>query len=574
MSLFGGLEIGRKGLAAGQTGQSTAGNNIANVDTEGFSRREVTQATAVPAMGGKGSGVDVTGVRRFQDRFVKAKVVDEQTRVGNWQTRESILTEAEVIYTDLDGTRLRGSLDAFWNAWETLSHEPESIPARKALAKMSDALTKDFKLFDQRLTELEASLNQRILSEIEEVNKLTREIATMNKQVEQLESKGLQANDARDQREMLLQKLADKVSVKSYESKTGTLEIQLDNGQHLVRARKSYNLSPIPSEKKMGDFGISLTVPPNSESNVTDAIEGGILNELIRQRDTNVAQFHNDLHALARELATEVNNVHATGTGIKGAQTSETSAYPLPADALLLPLPFLQTGEVEFKIVGQDGEIEEVLTVPIEAGVDSPLSVVDKINKAADAYATTPEGQVYLKDVSKLRAQLNENGTITLESGMGKKFIYGKDGANLLGNLGLNCFFHFSEGASDIEVNRRFIEDEQLIAAGSDMLPGDNLIALTISELKDKAVMDDGTLSFGKFYNKQITDVGLKVHDAQKGHAGHRAMLEQYEALRDTVSAVNLDEEMANMVKYQRAYESAAKFLGTIDQMTETVINM
>ncbi len=77
-----------------------------------------------------------------------------------------------------------------------------------------------------------------------------------------------------------------------------------------------------------------------------------------------------------------------------------------------------------------------------------------------------------------------------------------------------------------------------------------------------------------QFFNNQITDIGLKVQDASKGLTGHTQMLEQYEKIRDSVSSVNLDEEMTHMVKYQRAYESSAKFLSTIDQMTQTVINM
>ncbi|MBU3916975.1 hypothetical protein KKA14_15695, partial [bacterium] len=92
--------------------------------------------------------------------------------------------------------------------------------------------------------------------------------------------------------------------------------------------------------------------------------------------------------------------------------------------------------------------------------------------------------------------------------------------------------------------------------------------------LQFQATMRDETISFDEFYNSQTTDIGLKVKEAQKGLSAHEQMLGQYEALRDSVSSVNLDEEMTKMIKYQRAYESSAKFLSTVDQMTQTLVNM
>ena len=157
---------------------------------------------------------------------------------------------------------------------------------------------------------------------------------------------------------------------------------------------------------------------------------------------------------------------------------------------------------------------------------------------------------------------------------MAKQFIFGEDETNVMSVLGFNSFFHFEKGAADIVVASDIIDDEMKIAAGSDLIPGDNKIAMEIANLQLKATMNDETMSFDEFYNNQITDIGLKVQDAQRGHNAHSQMLQQYEALRDSVSSVNLDEEMTKMVKYQRAYESSAKFLGTINQMTQTLVNM
>jgi len=574
MSLYGSFEIGKKALHASQMGQSTTGHNIANVGTDGFSRQEVTQAASKPMSDGKGTGVDVTGVRRVQDQFTKEKVVNEQTFVGTWQTREKTLTEAEIIYTDLEGSRLRGALNEFWGAWSSVANEPESATLRKYLLVKAQELTKDVRSFDDRLTDFNATLNARVTAEIQEVNQITREIAILNKQVEQLEKRGLQANDARDRRESLLQQLAEKIEIRWFESERGTMEVQIPNGEHLVHGRKNFALNPMKTVTGAGDIRIGLTTSSSMDTDITDIIKEGSLKELVNQRDGNIKTYQIGLNEMVREIAFRVNQLHTGGTGISGIKTSEISAYSLTSEAINKPLPFLKSGNFEFKLLDDNHEIEEVISVNLEAGVDTLESVVRKINQAGDAYETTPEGKEVLKEVAKFKAVINRDGTITISSGMGRPFIYGKDDTNILTVLGLNCFFHMSKGASDIQVNSELVDNEMKIVAGSDLIPGDNRIALEIAELQFKPVMADGTVSFDEFYNSQITDIGLKVQDAQKGLNSHGQMLEQYEAIRDAVSSVNLDEEMTKMVKYQRAYESSAKFMSTIDQMTQTLVNM
>lgn len=573
MSLFGSLSLGKKSLSAAQAGQSTTGHNIANVDTDGFSRQQITQAASLP-ISGRGTGVDVTGVRRMQDEFIKDKVMSEQTKVGSWATRENILTETELIYTDLEGNRLRGALDAFWNAWSSVSNEPESVPFRKALLEKSVSLTRNFRMFNNRLTDMRNSINNRIIKQVEDVNQATREIAQLNKQVQRIEGQGRSANDVRDRRDLLVQQLAEKLNIKTFETSNGSLEVQMTNGMHLVHGRENYALTPTLSAEDNGDVQLNLINPPGIEANVTDQLEGGILHELVFQRDGNIKNFQGNLNEMVSRIASNVNKVHAGGTGINGVKFSEKTAYSYTEEELELPVPNIKSGNLEFKLLNSNNEAEETISIQVEAGIDTLKDVVEKINRAAGAYQTDEQGNETLKESHKFLAGIETDGTVSIRSGEGRKFIFGKDETGMLGEIGFNSFFHFQEGASDIRVNQELIDDEMKIVAGQDMLPGDNRLALEIVELQSKAIMNDGTISFNEFYNREITDIGIKVQDAQKGNLNHQQMLEQYEVLRDSVSSVNIDEEMANMVKYQRAYESSAKFLSTIDQMTQTIVNM
>ena len=575
MSLFGSLELGKKSLFASQQGQAVSGHNIANVDTEGFSRRELVQAAAKP-VDGKGHGVDITKVRRIEDVFTKKKVVKEQNAVGSWETREKILTEAEVLFTDLDGQRLRGELDAFWSSWNAVANEPERETLRRALISKSGSLIEGFKSFNNRFNEIRQNINARLNQEIETVNRLTRHISQLNTQVQQLEHQGLMASDSRDQREKALQELSEIIEIRFFEDTKGNLEIQVANGQSLVHERNFFLLKPILDADDTVNVKLGLVDEIGLTNDITRVVKSGRIKELIEQRDGNIKGYRDKMDELLRELVFNVNLVHSQGTGIDSASHIEDGAYQFNKDELSRPLPVLRTGSFEIKLVDSDNEIQEVLQVDVEAGVDSIQSIVEKINRVADAYEIIDEenGTEAIKKYTKFKAILNNDGSVSLQAGEGNRFIFGKDESGTFALLGLNSFFHSQNGVQDIRLNQALVDQEMKIAAGSDLIPGDNQTALKIVALQKALTMDDHRISFDQFFNNQITDIGLKVQDANKGLTGHKQMLGQYEKIRDSISSVNLDEEMTDMVKYQRAYESSARFLSTIDQMTQTVINM
>lgn len=575
MSLFGAFEVGKKSLSAAQLGQQTTGHNIANVDTEGFSRQDVVQTSAQPYAGGKGNGVDIQGIRRNTDGFTKEKVVGEQTQVGSWTTREQVLGEAEIIFTDVDGNRLRGAMDDFWNSWNDLAHQPESVTMRKEVLAKSTALAERFNVFNARLEELQGNLNGRVKAKILEVNQTTRQIAELNKQVEQMEKQGRPANDARDRREKLLQDLSNLVEVRYFENDRGTLEVQIANGQTLVHGRDNYEVTALTNAALQGNVRFGLKGPTGVESDITEVVGGGSIKELITQRDTNIRGYQDNINLLAKELAFRVNSIHAGGTGIDALRYQDTSAYSLNPEAQGQPLPFLQNGYFEIKVEDKDGNPDMLVHVEVEAGKDTAQSIVEKINRAAGAYEVDAEGKETLKAQTPFLAKLNADGSMSFKTDLGRKFHYSGDNSNTLAVLGFNTFFQSLNGAGDIRVNQELVDNEMKIAAGYDMVAGDNRLATKMTELQMGGVLGESSdLSFDEFYNSQITDIGLKVQDSQKGLANHDEMLSQYEALRDSVSSVNLDEEMANMIKYQRAYESSAKYMTTVDQMTNTLIQM
>lgn len=439
----------------------------------------------------------------------------------------------------------------------------------------AEQLANRFRTVDNQLTELRKDLSARMEIQMLEVNDMAKKIADLNKQIMQMEAKGYNANDMRDRRDIMVQEISERIEVKWFENKKGEFEIQCGNGHFLVHGRETNALIPVRVKGEPGHFGIGIRTENGKEYDVGIHTKKGSLKEFMDTRDILLKNYQEGINSMVKELAFNVNKLHASGTGIHAARSRETSAYGVNGEAREKPLPFLTDGTFEIKMVDEDEDVSKVIEVELDAGTDTLDDIVKKINLAADAYETDPAtGEMVMKKLPELKAVINEDGSVSLVSGLGKKFIYGEDNTNILPLLGFNNFFHVVDGAIDMRVNPELLEDEMKIAAGNDLIPGDNSIAIEVAALQFTPVLNQGTVTLDEFYNSQVADVGLRLQRAQRGEKNHRDTLEQYEVLRDSISSVNVDEEMANMVKYQRAYEASAKFMSSIDEMTQTVINM
>ncbi len=583
-TLLGNLDIGKKALNAAQLGQSVTGHNIANVNTEGFSRQAVNQSAAKPLSDGRGQGVETGNIRRMHDIFTTNKVIEEEAQLGHSDTKQSTLSQVETIFTDLEGTRFRGSIQAFWNAWQSLSHEPESVPLRKALAQKAQELVQSFHTIDNKLQTESDNITIKLNDTLKEINGLSSSIAKINGQIQSLEHRHLAANDLRDKRELLLQKLSKLLHVRYYENKRGNVNIEMPNGMNLVHGNKSNKLL-ISTAGKNEDVKILLQSPPKVVNEVTNSIKSGEVKALLDLRNMDIKTIRKHLDTMAIKIAGRVNFAHAGGTGINRFKSTETSSVSFTKETTDQPLPNLLDGKFGLVLFDPSKNEDKTINVNVEAGKDSLTSIAKKINKAAGAYKQPTQEQIeqarenktepplILKEHTPLKA-IVKDGKLSIVSGMGYHYIHDEDSSNLFASLGINTFFKVTHNSADIDLNEDIKKDEMNIAAGYGLVPSDNTIANNIVEAKAERLFNQGTMSVDDFYNQQISDIGLQIQNAKKDHNNHKELLSQYKTFRDSVAAVNLDEEMTNMMKYQRAYESSAKFLNTIDSMTQTLIQM
>jgi flagellar hook-associated protein 1 FlgK len=472
--LFGLLSIGAGALLSQQRAISVTGNNIANVNTPGYSRQRLNMETNLPVdspIGLVGFGVQTTTVERVYDRFLGVQMNNESANLGRWEAQKGSLERVEVVFDESGGYGLNQALSDFWNSWQDLSMNPSGTVERSVVAAKSQALADTIRQKYADLEQSQADIDAAVRSGIEDINRLTAEIADLNRKIAGTESGGtVMANDYRDSRDLALKQLSEIIGINSFEDSDGQVVVSVGSGRTLVESGNNYALTTATALPPAANAGHDNIVWPNSTGatvNISDEITSGKMAGWLQARDTKIEGYMRNLNDLAQTLAT--------------------------------------------------------------GDPDTPL----------------------------IKSSVN-----TLHAA----------GFGLDGSTGNDLFI--GSGAADMRVNQVILDNPSRIAAASSAgaVPGDASNAAAIAELRTALTMGGGT--FDDAANELVSQVGHDVQEA-KSYQSHQAdMLSYLENYRESVSGVNLDEEMVNLVKYQAAYNAAAKMITMGDDMLSTLMNM
>ena len=565
-SLFSQLDMGKRSMMAQQAGMNVAGHNIANINNEDFSRQRVELTTEHPLKSRFGNGVSLDRVKRVTDNFLTERLVKEQTRDGELDIREQGLRRLEQLFNDMEGEGLRSVLNEYWDAWGNLASSPEAEIARTDLLNAGKAVAERFSGLSRDLFSLRQEFNGRLSERVEKVNQLAARLADLNARVQQVERGEGQANDLRDEREMILKEMSTLVDIHYLEDKDYQINVSVGSGWPLVHGRTANRIeasfnNQADSDDDMAMFSIRGVDPKGISRDLTQELKGGELAELISLRDEVAVGFQQKVDQLANELAFEVNKLHVSGTGLNAHYEVLDSSFALKPDALNKPLPFIKDGTFTFSLVGDNNDYLETYEVELVAGQDTLPQIVDRINQTVG-------------DSGLAQAVLNPDGSMTLRAGGPYDIVLGEDATDFGVVMGFNNFFENLQGAADFRVSDRVLTDSNAISTGHGLLPGDNSVALAIHALQFKPTMDADSITYDEFYNGLLAELGLRMERSIGEKQNQQLIIDQFQKLRDEVSSVNMDEEVADMVQYQRGFAAAAKFIGTVDQMTQTVIDM
>jgi flagellar hook-associated protein 1 FlgK len=318
--LYGILSIAGKALMTQQQAISVTSHNIANVNTPGYSRQKLRMATGIPlesAIGPMGSGVTGTQIERVYDRFLGVQINNENQALGRWEAHKDAVEMLEMLLNETDGSGLNQAMSEFWSAWQALTNNPSGQTERQNLVTRSQMLATTFNRLNSDITQSQQDLDLTIQASVEDINRLSEQIADLNQKIISSEAGTLSANDYRDQRALAIQELSKLIAVNTAEDTNGAVSVFVANGEPLVAGSMFWQLSTETNAAGLQD--VVWVDDAGNTTNITSDISGGKLRGWLEVRDGVIPDYLNRLDTLAQALIAEVNTLHLTGFALDGS---------------------------------------------------------------------------------------------------------------------------------------------------------------------------------------------------------------------------------------------------------------
>ncbi len=325
------MDIGKRAMMNSQSALQTVSHNIANKTTEGYSRQRVELQTAVPIVEGRnqfGMGSRAAAVTRTNNPFLEKQVQKETGALGSQQGREDALLRVEQVFNEQMNKGLNQYVTDFFNGFRELSNNPESTTSRTMVKEAGEALVNDFKRVNTQLTGIQKDVDERVKNETDEVNKMVREIATLNEKIAEVETQGIPANDQRDRRDLLLKKMNEKIDIHYAEGNNGIVTVSTAGNAILVSGFDSYELqtgrNPVTDR-------VDVYFKPNDSTppfRITDRIKGGTIGGALSVRDQVIPDFKGKMDQMAFRLADMVNRAHVEGFDRAGRPAEQFFILP------------------------------------------------------------------------------------------------------------------------------------------------------------------------------------------------------------------------------------------------------
>ncbi|MGN0736757.1 flagellar hook-associated protein FlgK [Treponema porcinum] len=617
-STFSGIELGKRSIMAHTDAITTAGHNISNANTEGYSRQRVQLKEFDPLYkpdleraeraGMIGQGMDSQSINRVRDELLDQRITEQQHSESYWETRSKYYTMIEQIYNEPDDVSIRSNMDKFWEGWQELSVHPESQAARQAVVTRGESLADSIKTKWEALMGVGNLINGDIEATVKQVNDYTRQIASLNAEIVRSRGMGDNPNDLLDRRDLLVDKLSKIINITSDRRDSDEFMVHLD-GHVLVQGgvARSFDLETV-----VDNNGYDKLVWKDTGNEAV--IKGGTLGALIELRDVDIRSEVQSLNTMTMNFSDLVNDIHRNGYGANNVTGLDfftqhsfvenvNGNYDRDGDGTLdHSYIFRFTGTTKLNPQEQIG-LEGVMTLSGSGGnvqvayhpTDTVETVINRINDS------NGEVKAYLDRNNNLvlkgtTASAVENPDFVIrhveDSGF---FLTGYTG--ILQASGAAGAYDYAQAdavqalagaqfavspvlnpAGYIEVNQALKNDVMSVAAAykdnsGNVNAGDGRAAVEIAAIRNTKVMIGHERTFDDYFADSVTNVGLKGEQAENMHLSHSAVMEDLRSLRDSISGVNIDEELADIIKFQHGYNAAAKFVTVWDSLLDTIIN-
>jgi flagellar hook-associated protein 1 FlgK len=614
------LSIGYSALESLQKAISITGNNIANVNTEGYSR-QIASFDEQP-----GYGVKISGVERNYDFYLSREVQERTAGQFAATTTSDLASRLNTLLTD-PATSAAGVLDNFFSAVQDVANNPSTLPERQVLLGEAQTLTDRFQFIDGRIQALSSEINLRMGTVVSEINGLTANIATLNDKIAtSLQRTGQAAPDLLDERDRALSGLSKLVGYNIRENEDGSFDVTMGGGQRLVSQFTAQALTTFVSTTNPNAMAVAGKA---ANSDISSQITGGELGGLIDFRTNSLDPAQAQLGLIATTISASFNAQQALGLDVNGAAGTALFSSTTPAvtaasantgsaviTATIEDASALTGDRYGLAYDGANWSLQNLTTLASEA-VNPPatvhgfkITVASGAAAAGDSYLIDLVGSgastfsVAMTDPEKIAAALPVRSseslanrgdgaltgmtvtstavapTLPLANPLTLTFNTAQNRYDVTGGATTNLAYNPSNDAAGVSrtiggltftLSGVPTNGDVITISNNTSASGDNRNMLLMVGLETKNSVE-GKRSYSDEYGSLVTNVAVKARKAQSAADAEQVLLQQATTARDNLQGVNLEEEAIQLMRYQQALQAAAQLVSIADTVFQAML--
>lgn len=578
--LFSTFNVATRGMGVQQVAIEVTSHNIANANTEGYSRQKAVIETSRPfgmptlnnaaEVGQLGTGALVSSIQRIRDTFLDYQIRSGTSKLGEFQARDRSLGEVEQIFNEPSDSGLSSLLGKFYASWQSLATAPESSTARTLVAQQSDSLAKSLNHNYTQLTMVKQNTQSEIKTSVYDVNSILDQVDQLNQQIIGVQVSGNQPNDLMDKRDLLLDTLSSKFNiniekknfmgndvspiVEAGSAPTNTNLVQSLNNSDVKRFSYINSIMPQAGNPTSGPgvYKYDVTYYKNGDAkNAVTITVTGDENTFKNLDESRVLWANKDGNALASGDVIASSGVNYNDLKIFRPISGEIKGY-------------MSVQQDTDNYIDQMNQLAKALAFSVNAIHNANITDAgDVTNGGIDFFvnSSTPPLSTAEQDITA--GNIAVNGSILSNAqniNVQKDKLAGTSSGSGDGKRAL--------AIAKLKDSLIKIQDIGINTTRINFLANNSLSADTLSLINNK----DGT-KFENFFKDIVAKVGIQEQAAKSIVSSQQSALGSIEQNKESVSGVLLDEEMANLVQFQHAYQANAKIISTIDELLDVVIN-
>jgi len=582
-----------------------------------------------------GQGVDVTGVIRIYDQFLNTQVLQEQSQASYLTAYHSAITQIDNLIAD-PVAGASPAMQSFFSALNGVANNPESVPARQTLLSNAQFVVNRFQAIDQRLTDIASGLTGQISSSVNSVNSYAQQIAVLNGSIKRASAsgQGQQPNDLIDQRDQLISQLNKEIKTSVLRQPDGSATVFIGNGQPLVIDEQAMRLQVVQSASDPSKVDIAYLNNGRAIALQQSSLQGGNIGAYLNFRDQTLEPARNALGRVALGMAVSINQQNQLGQDLNGVLGGNlfTAAAPridknanntgnAVVSATITDVAALTTSDYQLRFDGTNYSTVRLSDNAVTSLGATLPQVVDGFSvnltsgamTAGDSFTIRPTANgarniaLATNDPAKIAAAapirgtaaLANTGTATISSGTvdappptnaslrnnvtvafidathftvtdntTATVLVAAPGTLYDPNVGATLSFN----GWTTQITGTPVAGDVFNIASNTNATGDSRNALLLANLQTQNLMANGTASFQGIYGQLVGEIGAKTNEMAVTSLAQDNMVAQTVAAQQAVSGVNLEEEAANLIRYQNAYQAAAKAMQIAQTMFDAIL--